>query len=254
MTDPVLVSRSDRSLIITLNRPHVRNAINGQSARQLAAALRQLDSSPDVLVGILTGAGGTFCSGMDLRAFAEGELPDIAGQDFGGLTRELTAKPLIAAVEGWALAGGMELVLACDLAVAGRTARFGLPEVKRGLVAAGGGALRLPHRLPAAIAMELLLTGEPIPAERAASFGLLNQVVPDGQALSAALRLAAVIAGNAPMAVQATKAIALRASDWSQAEQWSQQQQIAGPVLASEDAREGAAAFAGRRPPVWQGR
>lgn len=254
MTGPVLVSSSDRSLIITLNRPHVRNALDGETVRQLAAALRLLDSSPEVFVGILTGVDGNFCSGMDLKAFADGDLPDIAGPEFGGLTRAATVKPLIAAVEGWALAGGMELVLACDLVVAASTARFGLPEVKRGLVPAGGGALRLPRRLPPAIAMEILLTGEPILADRAASFGLVNRVVPEGQALHAAVRLADLIAGNAPMAVQATKAIALRASDWSHTDQWAEQQLIAGPVLASEDAREGAAAFADRRPPVWRGR
>ncbi|HXA57913.1 MAG TPA: enoyl-CoA hydratase-related protein, partial [Streptosporangiaceae bacterium] len=172
----------------------------------------------------------------------------------GGLTERPPRKPLIAAVEGWALAGGFELALACDLVVAGQSARFGVPEVKRSLVAGGGAALRLPERVGLTLAMELLLTGDQISAERAAQIGLVNRVVPAGTALDAALELAAVIAANGPLAVQATKAVALNASDWSGEERWDRQREITDPVFASQDAREGAAAFGEKRAPVWQGR
>jgi enoyl-CoA hydratase len=254
MSDRVRTSAQGGVLVITLDRPEVRNAIDGETARLLTAALRELDSSPRLLVGVLTGAGGTFCSGMDLKAFAQGDPAELAGRSLGNLTRELAAKPLIAAVEGWALGGGFELMLACDLAVASATARFGLPEVKRGLVAAGGGALRLPRRLPAAVAMELLLTGEPMLASQAAQFGLVSRLVPAGQALTAAMQMADLIAQNSPLAVRATKAIALRSYEGPQSDEWAAQKLIADPILASEDAREGAAAFAAKRNPVWQGR
>jgi len=254
MSDRVRTSVQGHVLVVTLNRPEVRNALDSETARQLVAALRELDSSPELFAGILTGAGGTFCSGMDLKAFAQSDPADLAEHSLGNLTRDPAVKPLIAAVEGWALAGGFELMLACDLAIASVTAQFGLPEVKRGLVAAGGGALRLPRRVPAAVAMEFLLTGEPMSASRAAQLGLVNQLVPAGHALKAAMQMAERIAQNSPLAVRATKAIALRAWDGPQSEAWAMQKQIAGPVLVSEDAREGAAAFAAKRTPVWRGR
>jgi enoyl-CoA hydratase len=191
---------------------------------------------------------------MDLKAFLRGETPAIEGRGLCGITRTPPRKPLIAAVEGWALAGGFELVLACDLVVAGRTARFGVPEVKRSLVAAGGAALLLPKRVPYAVALEMLLTGEPVDADRAQAVGLVNRVVDEGGAVDAAVELATLIAGNGPLAVAATKQIAAATRDWSAEEGWARQDEITRPVFASEDAREGSVAFAERRAPVWRGR
>lgn len=203
---------------------------------------------------MLTGSGGTFSAGMDLKAFLAGESPSIEGRGLCGITMTPPRKPLIGAVEGWALAGGFELVLACDLVVAARTARLGLPEVKRGLVARAGGALLLPRRVPPAIALELLLTGEPIGAERGAEIGLVNRLTDDGGALTGALELAVAIAANGPLAVAATKRIARSGADWPAEDAWTNQSAIAGPVFASADAREGATAFREKRPPVWRGR
>jgi enoyl-CoA hydratase len=191
---------------------------------------------------------------MDLKAFLRGETPVIEGRGLCGITVTPPRKPVVAAVEGGALAGGFELVLACDLVVAGRTARFGVPEVKRSLIAAGGGALLLPQRIPRAVALELLLTGEPVDAERAAAVGLVNRVVDDGAALDAAVRLAELIAANGPLAVAATKQIVRSSPSWPAGEAWSRQEEIIRPVFDSEDAREGSTAFAERRPPVWRGR
>lgn len=241
-------------MTITIDRPAVRNAMTLAASHAIAAALSELDARPDLRVGVLTGAGGTFCAGMDLTRYLAGERPHVPGRGFGGLTEAPPDKPLIAAVEGWALGGGFELVLACDLVVAGQGARFGLPEVRRGLVARAGGALRLPRLLPRAIALEALLTGEPLTAERAAAHGLVNRVVPDGTALAEALVLAAAIAANAPLAVAASKAVARSSADWPEAEMFGRQAALTDPVFASADAIEGARAFAERRPPVWQGR
>lgn len=252
MTEPVVVSVEGNVLVMTLNRPGARNAVNGATARALAEALDELDGSDALGVGVLTGAGGVFCSGMDLKAFLAGETPAVPGRGFGGLTQAPPRKPLIAAVEGWALAGGLELVLACDLVIAGQGARFGVPEVKRGLVAAGGGALLLPARIPVAIALEMLLSGDPISAERAAQVGLVNAVVPDGHALQSALELARRVGRNGPLALAATKEIARHAPEWSAEERWHEQRRITDPVFASADAREGATAFAERREPVWR--
>jgi enoyl-CoA hydratase len=191
---------------------------------------------------------------MDLKAFLRGESPDIPGRGMCGITRTPPRKPLVGAVEGWALAGGLEVLLACDLVVAGRTARFGVPEVKRSLVAAGGAAVLLPRRIPYTIALELLLTGEPIGAERAAEVGLVNRLVADGEALAAAVDLASTIAANGPLAVAATRRIAQETTDRPVDEAWERQRAIVEPVLRSEDAREGAAAFAQKRAPVWKGR
>ena len=255
MTDsPVLTERRTGVLIVTINRPEARNAVNRAVAEGIAAAMDELDSDAGLRVGILTGAGPSFCAGMDLKAFVSGERPHVEGRGAAGLVQRPPAKPLIAAVEGYAVALGFEILLACDLIVAGADARFGLPEVKRSLVAAGGGLIRLPKRIPYHVAMELSLTGEPITAKRAAALGLVNRIAPTGGALAAALELAGTIAGNGPLALAATKKIVASAQDWSDAEAWDHQATFVGPVFASEDAREGATAFAERRDPVWRGR
>jgi enoyl-CoA hydratase len=252
--DPVLVERRDGVQLITINRPGARNALDRAVAERVAAAVDELDATDELRVGVLTGAGGTFSSGMDLKAFLRGESPAIEGRGLCGITQTPPRKPLIGAVEGWALAGGFELLLACDLVVAAETARFGVPEVKRSLVAAGGAALQLPRRVPFAVALEMLLTGDPLDAPRAASLGLVNRVTPEGGALDGALALAATIAANGPLAVAATKEIARRSADWTFEQGWAEQARLTGPVFASEDAREGAAAFAEKRAPVWKGR
>ncbi len=252
--DEVVVEVDEGVLVITINRPAQRNAMTKAAAEQIAEALIDLDARSDLSVGVLTGAGGTFCAGMDLKRFAAGELPRVEGRGFGGLTEAPPVKPLIAAVEGWALGGGFELVLACDLVVAGTGARFGLPEVKRGLLARGGGAVRLPRRLPRAIALEVLLTGDPLDAAAAQQHGLVNEVVADGQALSAACALGRRIAANAPLAIAAAKRIVVESEDWPADELFARQAAISDPIFTSADAAEGAAAFAERRQPVWTGR
>lgn len=254
MSDEVLVERRGAVKVVTINRPQARNALDAAVARGVAEAVDELDASDDLRVGVLTGASGFFSAGMDLKAFLRGETPALPGRGLCGITVTPPRKPLIAAVEGGALAGGFELVLACDLVVAGRTARFGVPEVKRSLVAAGGAALLLPQRVPRAVALELLLTGEPMDAERAAAAGLVNRVVEDGEALAAAVELAGTIAANGPLAVAATKQIVQSAPSWSAEEAWARQEEIVRPVFTSEDAREGSTAFAERRAPVWRGR
>jgi enoyl-CoA hydratase len=254
MSDEVLVERRDAVQVITINRPEAKNAINGAVTAGIAAAVDELDGDDSLFVGILTGAGGAFSSGMDLKAFLRGEAVAIEGRGLGGITETPTRKPLIAAVEGWALAGGFELLLACDLVVAAETARFGVPEVKRSLVAAGGAAFLLPRRVPQAIALEMLLTGDPISAARAAEVGLVNRIAPEGGALDAALDLAAAIAKNGPLGVAATKQIARSTFDWTLEQGWKEQSAIAMPVFGSEDAIEGATAFAEKRDPVWKNR
>jgi enoyl-CoA hydratase len=236
--------------VVTIDRPEARNAVNLAVAEGIAAALERLDGDSALRAGVLTGAGGTFCAGMDLKAFVAGERPHVEGRGFAGIVQRPPRKPLIAAVEGWALAGGFEVALACDLIVAARDARFGIPEVKRGLVAAGGALIRLPRRMPYHLAMELALTGDPISAERAFEVGIVSRLTEPGEAVAAAVELARVIAANDPLAIDATKRIL--AAD--EAEAWKRQAEIAGPVLESEDAREGARAFAEKRAPVWRGR
>lgn len=253
MTESVVVERRGFTQLITINRPEVKNAVDGATARALAAAADELDADDELRVGVLTGAGGAFCTGMDLKAYLRGDKPNIEGRGFGGITITPPRKPLIAAVEGWALAGGFELMLACDLVVAGEGSKFGVPEVKRSMVAGGGAALLLPRRIPFTAAMELLLTGERISAERAAALGLVNQLVPDGTALDGALRLAELIAANGPLAVVVTKQIARAQADWTVEEGWQRQAEMYKRVIESQDAREGAAAFAEKRAPVWRG-
>ena len=252
--EPVLTERRDGVLLITLNRPEARNAVNLALAEGIAAALDDLDDSDDVSVGILTGAGGGFCAGMDLKAFVSGERPWVGDRGFAGIVQRGPRKPLIAAIEGFAVAGGLEVALACDLIVAGRGAKLGIPEVKRSLVAAGGALLRLPARIPFGLAMELALTGDTIGAERAASVGLVDRLADDGAAVDEALALAAAIARNGPLALTATKEILLRQRDWSSEEFWTRQGEISGPVFGSDDAREGAIAFSEKREPNWTGR
>ncbi|MGY1810977.1 crotonase/enoyl-CoA hydratase family protein [Blastococcus sp. SYSU D00669] len=254
MSDEVLVEERDGVLVVSLNRPQARNAVNEALATAVAEAMERLDESPELRVGVITGTGGTFCAGMDLKAFVKGEHPVVEGRGFAGLVERPPAKPLIAAVEGYALAGGFEIVLACDLVVAAEGASFGIPEVKRSLVAAGGGLLRLPRRIPYHQAMELALLGNHVPAPRMHDFGLVNRLVPDGQALEAALQLAAEIAANGPLSLIASKRIVVESRDWTEDEAWAKQDAIARPVATSEDAREGATAFAEKRPPVWRGR
>jgi len=248
-------ARADGPLwIVTLSRPQARNAVNLALARALEAAMAELDRRDDLRVGILTGAGGHFCAGMDLKAFAAGERPWLPGGGFAGLVERRPRKPLIGAVEGYALAGGLEIALCCDLLVAARTAVFGIPEVKRGLAAAAGGLMRLPARIPRALAMELALTGRLCPAEEAARAGLLNRLVDEGGALDAACALGREIAANAPLAVAASKQVVWASRTWSDAEMFEHQQALVEPVTASADALEGARAFAEKRAPVWQGR
>jgi enoyl-CoA hydratase len=254
VTDEVQVEQREGVQIITINRPEAKNSLNKAVAEAIAAAVDELDASDELRVGVLTGAGGVFSAGMDLKAFLRGESPSIEGRGLCGITETPPRKPLIGAVEGWALAGGFELLLACDLVVAAETARFGVPEVKRSLVAGAGAAMLLPRRVPFALALELLLTGDPLPAPRAAEIGLVNRLTAEGGALDGALELASAIAQNGPLAVAATKAIARSSADWTLDEGWQRQNELMQPVFASEDAREGATAFAEKRPPVWKGR
>jgi enoyl-CoA hydratase len=255
MSDQAILSDQRAGiLIITINRPEARNAVNGDVASGIAAALDQLDADDDLRVGIVTGAGGYFSAGMDLKAFMQGESPYANDRGFAGITQRAARKPLIAAVEGFALAGGFEIALSCDLIVASREARFGIPEVKRSLVAAGGALLRLPKRIPYHLAMELALTGEPISAQRAMEIGIVNRLVEPGSALDSAVELANQIVKNGPLALMASKEILQKAVDWDEAEGWAKQGELSGPVFTSEDAREGATAFAEKREPVWRGR
>jgi enoyl-CoA hydratase len=253
MAEPVLAEVSDGIGVVTINRPEARNAVNGAVARGIAAAVDELDGRADVRVLILTGAGGTFSAGMDLKGFLAGDAPVVEGRGFGGIVERPPVKPVIAAVEGYALAGGFELALACDLVVAAETARFGLPEVRRGLVAAAGGLLRLPQRIPYHLAMEIALTGAHYPAQRLVEAGLVNQVVPEGEALASAAELARRIAQNAPLALAATKRVIAHAADWDSGEAFARQSEIINPVFGSADAMEGALAFAEKRPPNWRG-
>jgi enoyl-CoA hydratase len=250
----VLVERRGTVLVITLNRPDARNAVNRALAVGLAEALDLLDADDGLVVGVIAGNGRGFCAGMDLKAFVAGESAWVDGRGFAGIVERSSDKPLIAAVEGFAVAGGLEIALSCDLLVASRGAKLGLPEVKRALVATGGGLRRLQQRVSLSIAMELALTGDLMSAERGYDLGLVNRVVEPGDALTEALTLAEAIAVNGPLAVKATKQIVRDEHEWSDEEFWVRQEEIARPVMDSEDAQEGSIAFAEKRDPVWRGR
>jgi enoyl-CoA hydratase len=254
MSDTVLTEVDGHVLVATIDRPDVRNALDFETAAGIAAAIDQLEQDDSLRAGILTGGGGYFCAGMDLGAFQRGDVPYVAERGIFGLINKPPEKPLIAAVEGGALAGGFELMLACDMVVAGSSAQFGIPEVRRGLVAAAGALLELPRRVPPPIAAELALTGKPIGSPRAAELGLVNRVTADGDALPASLTLAHVIAANAPLAVMASKRVLAETGNWAPEERWSRQGEIVSSVLTSEDAREGARAFLETREPRWRGR
>jgi enoyl-CoA hydratase len=250
----VLTERRDKVLVITINRPDQRNAVNAAVAEGIGTALDALDADDGLAIGIITGAGKGFSAGMDLKAFVTGERPWYADRGFAGITQRAAAKPLIAAVEGFAVAGGLEIAIACDLIVASKGAKLGVPEVKRSLVAAGGGLLRLPRLLPRAVAFEMALTGDPILAERAYELGMVNRLAEPGEALSVALELAAAITPNGPLGLTGSKRILNESLDWPDAEFFGRQQAISGPIFDSEDATEGATAFAEKRAPVWKGR
>jgi enoyl-CoA hydratase len=239
--------------VITINRPEARNAVIEAVAAGVTAALDELDERKDVQVIVLTGAGGTFSAGMDLKGFLAGQNPTAGGRGFGGMVERPPSKPAIAAVEGYALAGGFELALACDLIVASEEAQFGLPEVTRGLVAAAGGLLRLPSRVPYHLAMEVALTGDRVPAARLHEAGLITRLVPAGQALAGATELAARIARNAPLALAATKRVIVESADWPADTAFARQNEVTRAVFTSADATEGTVAFAEKRPPVWRG-
>src|SRR6201995_2216763 len=250
----VLTEKRGNVLLITLNRPEVRNAVNAALAEGVGKALDELDADDELSVGVLTGAGGFFCAGMDLGAFVKGESPWYGDRGFAGIAQRASDKPLIAAIEGFAVAGGMEIARACDLIVAAQGAKLGIPEVKRSLVAAGGALLRLPRRMPYHVVMELALTGDPFPAERFHELGLVNRLAEPGSAVDVAIELAEKLAKSGPLAVIASKRILQEQYDWSSAEMWEKQGAISGPVFASEDSKEGASAFKEKRDPVWKGR
>jgi enoyl-CoA hydratase len=252
--EPVLRERRGNVLLITLNRPQVRNAVNAALAAGVAGALDELDSDDSLSVGVLTGAGGFFCAGMDLGAFVKGEVPWFEDRGFAGIAQRAARKPLIAAIEGFAVAGGLEIALACDLIVAAKGAKMGIPEAKRSIIAAGGALLRLPRRMPYHLVMELALTGDPFPADRFYELGVVNRLVEPGSAVDAALELAAQLSKNGPLALAGSKQILQEQWDWSSAEMWEKQLAISRPVMESEDSKEGASAFKEKREPVWKGR
>lgn len=252
MSKELTTRDEDGILVITMNRPEARNAMNKAVAEGIAAALDRLDAEPALRVAVLTGAGGTFCSGMDLKGFLRGESPVVEGRGFGGLVLKPPVKPLIAAVDGYALAGGLELMIACDLVVANAAAKFGIPEAKRGLAAGAGGLMRLPDQIPYRVALELALTGNFIETERAMALGLINRVT-EGPAIEGAMALAREITENGPAAVRVSKQIMRESRGWSLDERWEKQGELLPEVFASPDAREGAAAFAEKRKPNWTG-
>lgn len=252
--DPLQISTEGPILVLTINRPAARNAITLEVAEKIEACMADLDSTSELQVAVITGAGESFCAGMDLKDFARGIRPSTPEGGFAGFVEKPPRKPIIAAVEGHALAGGFEITLACDLLVASTTACFGLPEVKRGLIAGAGGLLRLPRMLPHRIAVELALTGASMSAQRGFELGIVNRLTEPGRALAEALVLGRQIAAGGPLALQATKRILTEGRDWTVSEEFARQREITAPVFASADAREGAIAFAEKRTPKWIGK
>ena len=254
MADEILRERRGHVELLTINRPEARNAMNGAAAVALSDALDECETDDDVWVVVLTAAGDkAFSAGMDLKAFATGEFP-VTDKGFGGITQRQFTKPLIAAVNGSALAGGFEMMISCDMVIAADHAVFGIPEAKRGLIAGAGGLIRLGKRIPLAIAYEMALTGDPISATRAAELGLVNSVVPGDQVLDAALALAARIEANAPLAVRTSKQVMRDSLEITEAASWDLNNEKFGMIGRSTDAMEGAIAFAEKRTPNWQGK
>jgi len=255
MADEVLTELRGRVMVITLNRPDAMNAVNQELAQQLAAAMDEMDGNPDISCGVLTGNGRGFCAGMDLKAFVEGSFPTVEGRGFGGITESPPKKPLIAAVEGFALAGGLELALTCDLIVSAEGAKFGIPEAGVGLFAGAGGLMRLQRVLPYAVAMRMALTAKPIRAEQAFELGMIAEITPKGEALDKAIELAEEVAANAPLALMASKALIRESYGRTDEEFWAHQaENYFEAVFKSEDGVEGATAFAEKRAPNWQGK
>lgn len=253
-TDAIITERpGDHLLIIRIHRPHRRNAFDRATAHALEAAIDAYDDDRDLRCAILTGSGIVFSAGQDLIAAAGGDMATTGRRGGFGIMARPPGKPIIAAVEGHALAGGLELCLACDLIVASRTAMMGIPEVTWSLVALGGGCFRLPKRMPYHLAMELAITGKPWPATRFAELGLVNRLTEPGKALAGAVELARDVLAAAPLAVQASKQIVQYSCDWNDADGWASQMEYARPVLSSEDLHEGLRAFAEKRPPAWRG-
>jgi enoyl-CoA hydratase len=253
VSDEVLVEVDGGIAVITINRPEARNAINGAVARGVVAALDELEARPAGAAAGPPPPPPPFSAGMDLKGFMKGDFPVVDGRGFGGIAETPPKKPLVAAVEGYALAGGFELVLSCDIVVASEEAKFGLPEPKRGLVAGAGGVMRLPRRIPYHVAMEIALTGDHYPAARLYELGLVNRITPPGEALAAAKEVAQKIAANAPLALLATKRVIVESVDWPLGEMFAKQGEIINPVFGSKDAMEGAVAFAEKRAPHWSG-
>lgn len=253
MSHTVTTERDGPVWVITICRPEMRNAIDRATSEAIAQAMDDLDSDNTLSVGILTGAGSHFCSGMDLKAFLRGERVELPGRGLAGIIETPPRKPVIAAVEGYALAGGCEIALACDLMVAADNAQLGLPEVKRGLMAGSGGLMRLPQRIPRQIAMHYALTGDMMSAVEARQWGLVNQLTAPGEALAAAKALAHKIASNAPLAVQVSKQVVADSVHWPADERFQRQNALLETIIHSNDAREGALAFSEKRPPVWTG-